>query len=163
MTRSTLTLLLRRAVRTRNVDRAVSLIRIVSKPEPLSGSPLPTDPSQGSRRPRFSFFLFSCQRTRCRSDIVRPEPKPSDGLERPFGLPNESTFNTFSIPFASPFFRATLRIGGRRISSPAAVPPSLMRFIRAAPRAVNTGSADFSKKIRGAQKSQHFSRVTGCG
>ena len=59
---------------------------------------------QGSRRPRFSFFLFSCQRTRCRSDIARPGHPGRLGTSlRSRRMSRPST--PFRAPWQAPFSR----------------------------------------------------------
>ena len=86
----------RRTARTQNVYRRRSLLQRIRPEGPI--------PSQGSRRPRFSFFLCSCQRTRSRTDFVRStHPRAHRALWHiPSVRPNEATFNTFSNRLATP-------------------------------------------------------------
>jgi hypothetical protein len=65
---------------------------------------------QGLRRLRFSFFLFTCQRTRW-LPIVRSRPSPSSDAER-------------DSPEANFISRLRVRNRGKTSAPPAAAPPS---------------------------------------
>ncbi len=61
--------------------------------------------------------------------------------------PNEATFNTLPNPLSTLSFEPIDRFAERRISSSAAAPPSLERFIRIQPKTVNTQRRKIFKRI----------------
>ncbi len=64
--------------------------------------------------------------------------------------PNEATFNTLPNPLSTLSFEPIDRFAERRISSSAAAPPSLERFIRTQPKTVNTQRRKIFKSFRNA-------------
>ena len=82
-------------VRTRNVDQADLLSRI-SKPRPRN--------PRKDHAVHVSLSSYSIVKEPDAGQTSRAQSKPQTTWHVPSVSPNESTFNTFSIPFARPFF-----------------------------------------------------------